>query len=267
MAAMLNGKKIVVVMPAYNAAQTLEETYRGLDRNVVDDVLLVDDYSSDETLAVAKRLGIKSYVHGRNLGYGANQKSCYTLALLNGADIVIMVHPDYQYDPRLATAMAGMLASGIYDCVIASRIIGNGALKGGMPLYKYVSNRVLTLCQNLLMRQKLSEYHTGYRAFTRELLLRLPLLENSNDFVFDNQMLAQAIYFGFRIGEISCPTKYFKEASSINFTRSCRYGIGVLGVSAQVMLRRLGVGRYRFLDPEGARIRLDAPRLSAQEAF
>ncbi len=163
--------------------------------------------------------------------------------------------------------MAGMIVSGVYDCVIASRIIGNGALKGGMPLYKYVSNRVLTLCQNLLMREKLSEYHTGYRAFTRELLLRLPLLENSNDFVFDNQMLAQAIYFGFRIGEISCPTKYFKEASSINFTRSCRYGIGVLGVSAQVMLRRLGVGRYRFLDPEGARIRLDAPRLSAQEAF
>lgn len=266
MAAMLNGKKIVVVMPAYNAAQTLEETYRGLDRNVVDDVLLVDDYSSDETLAMAKTLGIKSYVHKRNLGYGANQKSCYTLALLNGADIVIMVHPDYQYDPRLATAMAGMLASGVYDCVIASRIIGNGALKGGMPLYKYVSNRILTLFQNLLMRQKLSEYHTGYRAFTRELLLRLPLLENSDDFVFDNQMLAQAIYFGFRIGEISCPTKYFKEASSINFTRSCRYGIGVLGVSAQVMLRRLGVGRYRFLNPEGARIRLDAPRLSAREA-
>ena len=262
---MLNGKKIIVVMPAYNAAQTLENTYLGLDRSVVDEVLLVDDYSSDETLAVARRLGIVSYVHGRNLGYGANQKSCYTLALLNGADIVIMVHPDYQYDPRLATAMAGMLANGVYDCVIASRIIGNGARKGGMPLYKYVSNRLLTLIQNLMIGQKLSEYHTGYRAFTREVLLRLPLYENSDDFVFDNQMLTQAIYFGFRIGEISCPTKYFKEARSINFSRSCRYGLGVLAVSAQVLLSRMGMGAFRFLNPRGAAIRLDAPLLIAKK--
>jgi glycosyltransferase involved in cell wall biosynthesis len=261
---MLNGKRIIVVMPAYNAAQTLEDTYRGLDRSVVDDVLLVDDYSSDETLAVARRLGIGTYVHGRNLGYGANQKSCYTLALLNGADIVIMVHPDYQYDPRLATAMAGMLASGVYDCVIASRIIGNGARKGGMPLYKYVSNRLLTLLQNQMIGQKLSEYHTGYRAFTREVLLRLPLNENSDDFVFDNQMLAQTVYFGFRIGEISCPTKYFKEASSISFFRSCRYGLGVLAVSAQVLLSRLGIGSFRFLNPHGAAIRLDTPLLIAK---
>jgi hypothetical protein len=176
-----------------------------------------------------------------------------------------MVHPDYQYDPRLATAMAGMLANGVYDCVIASRIIGNGARKGGMPLYKYVSNRLLTLIQNLMIGQKLSEYHTGYRAFTREVLLRLPLYENSDDFVFDNQMLAQAVYFGFRIGEISCPTKYFKEARSINFSRSCRYGLGVLAVSAQVLLSRMGIGPFRFLNPRGAAIRLDKPLLIAKK--
>jgi len=262
---MLSNKKIIVVMPAYNAAQTIEATFRGLDMSVVDDVLLVDDYSRDETLAVARKLGIKSYIHGSNMGYGANQKSCYALALLHGADIVIMVHPDYQYDPRLATAMAGMLANGVYDCAIGSRIIGGGALKGGMPLYKYISNRALTLVQNLLLRQKLSEYHSGYRAFTREILLKLPLLENSDDFLFDNQVLAQVIYFGFRIGEISCPTKYFKGASSISFARSCRYGLGVLAVSLAVFLRRLGADRFPFLRTTGRKLSGDGIGLCARE--
>jgi glycosyltransferase involved in cell wall biosynthesis len=254
---MLNKKKIVVVMPAYNASRTLEATYRGLDQDVIDDVLLVDDSSDDETVKVARRLGIKSFLHKENRGYGANQKSCYALALREGADIVIMVHPDYQYDPRLATAMAGMLASGVYDCVIGSRIIGGGALKGGMPFYKYIANRALTLIENVLIRQKLSEFHTGYRAFTRELLLSLPLIENSDDFLFDNQMLAQIVYFGFKIGEISCPTKYFGEASSINFSRSCRYGLGVLAVSIRILLSRFGLREPAFLHANGRKLRPD----------
>src|SRR5271166_1350638 len=216
---MINGKSIAVVLPAYNAEKTLEATVRELP-DLVDIRILVDDHSSDRTLEVAHRLGVQSFVHNRNYGYGRNQQTCYREALAAGADVVIMVHPDYQYTPLLVTAMASMIAYGVYDVVLGSRIIGGGALTGGMPLYKYVFNRALTLFQNLLLGAKLSEYHTGYRAFSRKVLKELPLLEDSPDFVFDNQMLAQCVHFGFRIGEVSCPTKYFEEASSINFRRS-----------------------------------------------
>lgn len=249
---MIGGKKVVVVMPAYNAALTLKTTYMELDKDVVDEVILVDDCSSDATVEEAKKLGIHCFSHKKNRGYGGNQKTCYREALALGADIVVMVHPDYQYDPKLVPAMAGMLSSGIYDAVLASRILGKGALRGGMPLYKYIANRCLTLTQNLLCNQKLSEYHTGYRAFTREVLEKLPLEENSDDFVFDNEMLGQIIFFGFKIGEISCPTKYFDEASSINLVRSIKYGFGVLGVSFKVFLQRMGWKKYVFLEP-GAR--------------
>jgi glycosyltransferase involved in cell wall biosynthesis len=238
---MLNGKKIVVVLPAYNAAKTLERTYREIPFEFVDDVVLVDDASRDDTAEVARKLGIHTIVHERNKGYGGNQKTCYRTALGLGADIVVMLHPDYQYTPRLITAISAMIAYGEFDAVLASRILGIGALKGGMPLYKYVANRVLTLVENLLLGHKLSEYHTGYRAFSREVLERLPLDANSDDFVFDNQMLAQVVWADFRIGEVSCPTKYFPEASSINFRRSVKYGFGVLGTAAQYRLARLGV--------------------------
>lgn len=254
---MIKGNKVVIVMPAYNAAKTLEKTYQDLDFDLIDEVILVDDYSRDNTPEIARQLGIITHVHEQNKGYGANQKTCYRLALERGADIVVMVHPDYQYDPRLASVLASMVASGVYDCAIASRIIGKGALRGGMPLYKYIANRFLTLAENILLSHKMSEYHTGYRAFSREVLLALPLLENSDDFVFDNQMLAQVIYFGYRLGEISCPTKYFREASSINFRRSCRYGLGVLGVALRVFLRRRGLGRHKILDPDGQKLTLN----------
>src|SRR5712692_4291094 len=224
---MLNGKRIAVVLPAYNAERTLEATIRELP-DIVDIRILVDDHSKDGTVALAGRLGLQVYVHDQNYGYGRNQQTCYREALGNGADIVIMVHPDYQYTPLLVTAMAGMIAYGVYDVVLASRIIGGGALNGGMPFYKYVANRFLTAFQNVFTGAKLSEYHTGFRAFSKEVLMNLPLLENSDDFVFDNEMLAQSIYFGFRIGEVSCPTKYCEEASSINFARSVKYGFGVL---------------------------------------
>jgi glycosyltransferase involved in cell wall biosynthesis len=237
---MLANHKIAVVLPAYNAARTLEQTYGQIPHDIVDDVILIDDASQDETVAMALKLGIATIRHDRNRGYGANQKTCYTAALARGADIVVMLHPDYQYTPRLVTAMASMIASGEFDAVLASRILGRGALKGGMPLYKYISNRFLTFVQNLLIGQKLSEYHTGYRAWSRTVLERLPLRHNSEDFVFDNQMLAQAVYFGYRIGEISCPTKYFPEASSINFERSVVYGLGVLKTSWQFRLQKLG---------------------------
>lgn len=218
-------------MPAYKAEQTLERTYEDIPKDIVDEVILVDDASDDKTVAVAQHLGLNSFVHERNLGYGANQKTCYREALNVGADIVVMLHPDYQYDPKLVTAMAAMVASGIYDAVLASRILGRSQLRGGMPLYKYAANRFLTFVQNLLLGTKVSEFHTGYRAFNRKVLKELPLMANSDDFVFDNQMLTQLVAFNFNIGEISCPTKYFPEASSINFKRSVIYGIGVLYTS------------------------------------
>jgi glycosyltransferase involved in cell wall biosynthesis len=239
---MIDGKKICVVLPAYNAGQTLERTYNDIPRDIVDDVILVDDASTDDTMEVARRLGIFAVAHERNTGYGGNQKTCYRLALERGADIVVMLHPDYQYDPKLVLPMASMLSSGIFDVVLGSRILGIGALAGGMPRYKYISNRLLTAAQNMLVGHKLSEYHTGYRGFTRAVIEALPLARNSNDFIFDNQMLAQAIYRRFRIGEISCPAKYFPEASSINFRRSVTYGLGVLKTSVQFRLARLGFG-------------------------
>ena len=237
---MINGKRIAVVMPAYNAERTLEMTVRELSE-VVDIKILVDDSSKDQTAALSKSLGVLTFVHDKNYGYGRNQQTCYREALAAGADIVVMVHPDYQYTPSLVPAMAGMVASGVYDMVLASRILGAGALKGGMPLYKYVANRLLTAFQNIFLQVKLSEYHTGFRAFSKELLLTLPLLENSDDFVFDNQMIAQAVMFGFKIGEISCPTKYFEEASSINFKRSVEYGLGVLSTTVGFVAHKLGI--------------------------
>lgn len=254
---MLHGKKLVVVLPAYRAEKTLERTFRDIPHEHVDLVLLVDDASNDATVAKAKELGVETFVHESNMGYGGNQKTCYREALKAGADIVVMLHPDYQYDPRLVTAMGGMIASGVYHVVMGSRILGRGALKGGMPFYKYVFNRMLTAAQNLLLGVKVSEFHTGYRAFSREVLERLPLLANSNDFVFDNQMITQARAFRFDIGEISCPTKYFPEASSINFLRSCTYGFGVLGTSIQYRLWRWGLLKPKFLADDPA-MRLSA---------
>lgn len=244
---MINGKKIVVVLPAYNAAKTLEMTYREIPFDVVDDVLLVDDASRDDTTAVASRLGIRTIVHKLNRGYGGNQKTCYRVALEAGADIVVMLHPDYQYTPRLIPALASMIAYGEFDAVLASRILGTGALKGGMPFYKYIANRFLTFVENVLLGYKLSEYHTGYRAFSRKILERLPLELNSEDFLFDNQMLAQIIWAGYRIGELSCPTKYFADASSINFRRSVVYGVGVLKTSLEYRFNRIGLLKSAFL--------------------
>ena len=243
---MINNKKVVVIMPAYNAEKTLEKTYNEIYKNFVDEIILVDDFSSDETKEIAKRLNITTIVHEKNIGYGGNQKSCYRAALKAGADIIIMLHPDYQYTPKLIPAMASMLAFDEYDAVIASRIIGNSAIKGGMPLYKYFSNRFLTCFQNIVIGEKLSEYHTGFRAFSRKILEKLPLEDCSDDFIFDNQMLALIFYYGFKIGEISCPTKYFKEASSINFIRSCKYGLEVLVVSIKYRLAKFGFGIKLF---------------------
>jgi glycosyltransferase involved in cell wall biosynthesis len=250
---MINGKRIAVVLPAYNAARTLEATVRDLPETV-DERILVDDSSADETVQLAKRLGLSTFVHDGNYGYGRNQATCYREALKAGADVVVMVHPDYQYTPLLVTAMASMIAYGVYDVVIGSRILGGTALKGGMPRYKYVSNRLLTMFQNLALGAKLSEYHTGYRAFSRRVLETLPLAENSDDFVFDSEMLTQAVYFDFRLGEVSCPTKYFPEASSINFRRSVRYGLGVLATTAKFILQRLGLGRFAIFDANGRRL-------------
>lgn len=252
---MLNGKRVVVVMPAYNAEKTLERTFEEIPRGLVDEVILTDDSSRDRTVELSRRLGITTYVHPLNRGYGGNQKTCYQAAIDRGADIVVMLHPDYQYTPLLVTAMSSMIAYGVYDVVLGSRILGNTALSGGMPGYKYLANRFLTFFQNILVDQKLSEYHTGYRAFSREVLLTLPLEENSDDFVFDNQMLTQAIYFDFGIGEVSCPTKYFPEASSINFKRSVKYGIGCLVNSALCWLARRGWARPQFLSSSGRKLR------------
>lgn len=243
---MLHGKKIVVVMPAYHAERTLEACHAAIPHDIVDCVLLVDDASNDATVAVAKRLGIKTYRHPANRGYGGNQKTCYALALAEGADIVVMLHPDYQYEPKLITAMAAMVASDVYDVVIGSRILGNTAIEGGMPRYKYFFNRVLTALENLLAGSKLSEFHSGYRAFSRSVLETLPLAANSDDFVFDNQMLLQALAFGRRIGEISCPTKYFADASEINFRRSVVYGIGVLQTALIYRLWKWKLARPRL---------------------
>jgi len=251
---MINGKSVLVVLPAYNAARTLAQTIADVSPGVVDGFLLVDDASRDETVKVAEELSIPYVVHPKNRGYGGNQKTCYTEALKRGADIVVMLHPDYQYSPKLIGAMAWMIASGEYDVVLASRILGVGALKGGMPFYKYVANRVLTFLENVLLGLKLSEYHTGYRAFSRDVLETLPLAENSDDFVFDNEMLAQAAMWDFRMGEISCPTKYFPEASSINFRRSVVYGLGVLGVAFNYRLHRLGWAKFRLFAREGRRL-------------
>jgi len=237
---MINGKRIAVVMPAYNAEKTLEKTVLELS-DLVDIKILVDDSSKDGTALLSRQLGVQTFVHDANYGYGRNQQTCYREALAAGADIVVMVHPDYQYTPSLVPAMAGMVASGVYDMVLGSRILGAGALKGGMPIYKYVANRLLTAFQNVFLGVKLSEYHTGFRAFSRQLLETLPLLENSDDFVFDNQMIAQAVMFGLNIGEISCPTKYFAEASSINFKRSVKYGLEVLGTTVSFVAHRLGI--------------------------
>jgi len=242
------GQKVIVVMPAYNAERTLETTYQEIPFDYVDNIILVDDASSDGTLRVAKKLGITTVIHPHNKGYGANQKTCYLEALKREADIVVMMHPDYQYTPKLITAMTAMIASGIYDVVLGSRILGNTTLRGGMPLHKYIANRFLTLTQNLLLGEKLSEYHTGYRAFHRRVLENLPLEANSNDFIFDNQFLAQAAFFNYRIGEISCPTRYFPEASSINFSRSIKYGLGVLGTSVKYLLEKLGFCHFPIFE-------------------
>jgi glycosyltransferase involved in cell wall biosynthesis len=253
---MIHGKRVVVVMPAFNAEGTLEKTYSEIPYEFVDEVILVDDASRDETSALAQKLGIKTVIHPRNRGYGGNQKTCYKEALALGADVVVMLHPDYQYTPKLLTAMASLIAIGQYDVVLGSRILCGSAWHSDMPRYKFFFNRALTFIQNILLGLKLSEYHTGYRAFSKDVLLTLPLEENSDDFVFDNQMLAQASYFGFSIGEISCPSKYFKEASSINFSRSVTYGLGVLRTSVQYVLQKRRIKQYRFFSHEGQKLLL-----------
>ena len=251
---MIHDHKLIVVMPAYNAEKTLRQTYRELPHEYVDDIILVDDASKDRTAQISSELQIRTIMHRENMGYGANQKTCYREALRLGADIVVMIHPDYQYSPKLVTAMASMVASGHYDIVLGSRILGGGALAGGMPLYKYIANRFLTLIENVALGVKLSEFHTGYRAFSRRVLEILPLGKNSDQFVFDNEMLAQAVYFGFKIGEISCPTKYFQDASSINFTRSVIYGLGVLGTAIKFRLHKAGLCKFKIFCAETERI-------------
>ena len=253
---MINGKRVAVVMPAYNAEKTLEATV-GEIPELVDIKILVDDSSSDRTVEVAQRLGLHTFVHDKNYGYGRNQQTCYREALEAGADVIIMVHPDYQYTPLLTTAMASMVAYDVYDVVLGSRILGGRARQGGMPVYKYIANRFLTAFENLCLGAKLSEYHTGYRAFSSRVLGELPLLENSDDFVFDNQMLAQCVYFGFRIGEVSCPTKYFEEASSINFRRSVQYGLGVVGTSLQFVLQKRGLLRLARFSAQGKKLAVE----------
>ncbi len=242
---MINGKKIIVVLPAYNAESTLEQTYNEIPFDIVDEVLLVDDLSSDQTVKVAADLGIRNIIrHDVNTGYGGNQKSCYNKALELGGEIVVMLHPDYQYTPKLIHSMCYLIANGVYEVVIGSRILGKGALKGGMPIYKYIANRFLTLFQNLFMNQKLSEYHTGFRAFSERVLNSIPYNNNSDDFVFDNQMMAQIFYAGFEVAEITCPTKYFDAASSINLRRSIKYGLGVLAVSLSYMCQKIRLGHF-----------------------
>jgi len=241
-------------MPAYNAAKTLLKTYNKIPHNIVDDIILVDDKSSDDTIAEAKKLNLKLYVHNKNKGYGGNQKTCYRQALNAGADIVVMLHPDYQYNPALITAMSSLIAEGIYDVVLGSRILGGKSIRNGMPFYKYIANRFLTFIENLMVGEKLSEYHTGYRVFSREVLENLPLLENSDDFLFDNQMLLQAIYFGFKVGEISCPTRYEADSSSINLVRSIKYGLGVLWTALQFIIAKSGLIKISIFDKNGKKL-------------
>jgi glycosyltransferase involved in cell wall biosynthesis len=245
----LHGKKIVVVLPAYRAEKTLVQTVAGIPREIVDEIVLVDDCSADATVVLASQLGLRTFVHQANLGYGANQKTCYAEALKLGADVVVMLHPDYQYDPRLVTAMAAMVVSGVYDLVLGSRILGSAPLRGGMPLYKYVANRALTMFQNLLLRARLSEYHSGFRAYTRRILEGLPLIANSDDYLFDNQVLTQAIAFGFQIGELSCPARYFQEASTISFRRAVVYGLGVVATSVVYRFWRWRLVRSNLFSP------------------
>ncbi len=251
---MIDGQRICVVMPAYNAQRTLERTVAEVPMSIVDEIVIVDDASRDQTVALANRLGLRVLQHETNRGYGANQKSCYREALRLGADIVIMLHPDYQYTPRLIPVLGHCIASKLYDVALGSRILGNGALAGGMPLYKYVSNRALTFAENLLVNAKMSEYHTGYRAFSRRVLTTLPLEENSDDFVFDNQMLVQALHFGFRVAEVTCPTRYEPESSSISFGRSVKYGFGVFGTAFAFRLKRLRLMNPAFLSEHGRRL-------------
>ena len=251
---MINGKRVTVVMPAYNAEKTLEKTYNEIPHDIVDNIILTDDASQDRTAEIARKLNIKTFVHMKNKGYGGNQKTCYQEALRIGSDIIIMLHPDYQYTPKLITAMASMIAYGVFDAIIASRILGNKAVDGGMPLYKYISNRFLTAVENFIIQQKLSEYHTGYRAFSAEVLKKIPLLENSDDFVFDNEMLLQTMYFGFNVGEVSCPAKYFDDASSISFRRSVTYGIGVIHTSIKYFMSKRGSKLYQIFNPDGGKL-------------
>ena len=254
---MINGKRITVVMPAYNAEKTLLKTYQEIPKDVVDEIILTDDASQDKTVQIARELNINTLVHLENKGYGANQKTCYQEAVRRGCDIVIMLHPDYQYTPRLISAMASMIAEEVFDVVIGSRILGNKAMSGGMPAYKYYANQFLTFAENFIINQKLSEYHTGYRAFNVKTLTTIPLLENSDDFVFDNEMLLQALYFGFNVGEISCPAKYFEEASSISFKRSVKYGLEVLKTSAKYFLSRNRLKTFPIFDPNGKKLTND----------
>lgn len=248
---MIKGLKVIVVLPAYNAARTLRQTYEEIDRSLVDEVILVDDASSDETLTIGRELGITHIIHHEiNKGYGGNQKSCYRKALQLGADIIVMLHPDYQYTPALIAPMVSLIANKVYPVVLGSRILGKGALKGGMPIYKYIFNRMLTMTQNILMNQKLSEYHTGYRAYHRDVLLSIPYEKNSDDFVFDNELLAQIFFRGYEIAEITCPTKYFEDASSINLKRSFIYGAGVLRVSIQYALQKARLARFRIFNSQ-----------------
>ena len=251
---MINGKKVCVVMPAYNAEKTLQKTYDEIPKDIVDEIILIDDASKDKTVDVAKKLGINTFIHNKNKGYGGNQKTCYQEALKLNADIIVMLHPDYQYTPKLITPMSSMIAEGVFDAVIGSRILGNKAIMGGMPIYKYISNRFLTMTENVIINQKLSEYHTGFRAFSRKILETIPLMENSDDFIFDNQMLCQTLYFGFSVGEISCPAHYFDDASSINFSRSVTYGIGVIKTALNYFLAKRGIGHFKIFNANGKKL-------------
>ncbi len=255
---MINNKKVIVIMPAYNAEKTLKQTYEEIYNDFVDEIILVDDNSEDNTKNISRELKITTIIHKENKGYGANQKSCYKAALSAGADIIVMLHPDYQYTPKLVPAMASMIAFGEYDAVFASRMLGKNALRGGMPFYKFLSNRILTVFQNICLGENLSEYHTGFRAFSKNVLEKLPLAECSNDFLFDNQIIALLFYYGYKIGEVSCPTKYFKEASSINFIRSCKYGLGVIMVSFEYLFAKIGIYKSKIFKKNAKKLDLNS---------